>query len=251
MKKILCVLSSVVSVVLFSQINIQTTPNQTIPGESAFLDASGYVSFPNNVGKGLVFPRVDLTTFTFVTTTTTPAKFRTAYDGMVVYNTGTGSTLDTPATAGIQTTVSPGFYYFYNPTGATTRNVTAGKWVRIGEAAASTLKAADYTSTAVLTGENFYTDASTAKPVYRQMVPVTFNSATYAKLNASEFTANTVFIKTTLVDPATGKVVLNSTEYRPNETVNGVLGNYIFAAYGNIYTTLNGTYNLIVEYYTK
>lgn len=136
MKKILLIASVGLSSIAFSQVNLGIQPNISIANESVFLDATQYVTFPNNVGKGLVFPKVDLTTFTFVTPSTTPSKFRTAYDGMVVYNSGTGS-VSASASTGQATTVSPGFYYFYNPTGATTRNVTAGVWKPFSPTAAN------------------------------------------------------------------------------------------------------------------
>src|SRR5690606_10053060 len=98
----------------------------TLGGESVFLDASSFTQ-NNNAGKGLGFPRVNLTTFTFVTQGATALKFPTGYDGMIVYNTAEGMT---PASgAGVQTMVRPGFYYFRNP-GAVT-SAASGQWVAI------------------------------------------------------------------------------------------------------------------------
>ena len=78
------------------------------------------------------------------------------YDGMVVYNTGTGSTLATVAFGGlgqpekadngVQTSVTPGFYYFYNPVRLDeflnpiiSDTVGFGKWLPIGTAGTGTV----------------------------------------------------------------------------------------------------------------
>jgi len=98
----------------------------TINTSSAFLDASSTSSWNSstNVGKGLLFPRVDLTKFSTVAysgsilTTNYPTRF----DGMVVYNSTTG-------TASIDgTAVTPGFYYYSNKS---TTSVNGGTWVRL------------------------------------------------------------------------------------------------------------------------
>ncbi|WP_155845053.1 hypothetical protein [Chryseobacterium daeguense] len=116
---------------------IQTNGNvgNTINGSNAFLDVSKAFSsasvidpsLTNNLGKGLVFSDTDLTKFEFIlpSDATTFPKY---FDGMVVYNTGTGKT----KTGGnnlpsVSTDVSPGFYYFYNPNGAG-GSVTTGVW---------------------------------------------------------------------------------------------------------------------------
>lgn len=110
----------------WAQVKMNNQISSTLGGESVFMDAS---SFPqsNNLGKGLGFPRVNLTTFTFVTQGASALKFPTGYDGMIVYNTATGMT---PASgAGVQTMVRPGFYYFRNP--GTVTGAASGQWVAI------------------------------------------------------------------------------------------------------------------------
>lgn len=114
-----------------SKAQVQTTAIPS-PGlelnQNPFLDAStNYdISFdPTSAGKGMVFPRTDLTTFTFRTELMDGLNFPTALDGMIVYNVATGSTKVTDPFGGLEilvkpnngevTTVSPGFYYFYNP----------------------------------------------------------------------------------------------------------------------------------------
>lgn len=105
------------------------------PNKNTFLDASEYTQMANtSEGKGLNFPRTNLTTFTFDTSDLGQYQyFKTGFDGMVVYNIATGKTGANPATQGIQVDVEPGFYYFYNPTAnENTTDVSTGRWIRIG-----------------------------------------------------------------------------------------------------------------------
>ena len=118
-----------------SQVNSNGTTTANITGQNPFFDAS--TNFDNSIvpdsnGKGLVFPRTDLTTWQFNTELLDGITFPSAFDGMIVYNIGTGTTL---AGQGQVVSVSPGFYYFSNP-GAST-DITAGTWVKIGGAGVS------------------------------------------------------------------------------------------------------------------
>lgn len=135
-----------------SQINSPTALSATITGSHAFFDASDYgVNWASNVSKGMVFPQTDLTNWIFKTDVLEEGLiFTTAYDGMIVYNTGTGSTKVTSPFGGILplqkadngavTSVAPGFYYFYNPIRYDTQlipqplpadTVEFGKWIPI------------------------------------------------------------------------------------------------------------------------
>ncbi|BFO64524.1 hypothetical protein NK356_10975 [Chryseobacterium sp. S0630] len=117
--------------VAFAQLRANNAISTNITGQSAFIDASanGFSNGANN-GKGLAFPRTDLTVFTFVTGTTSNFNFPTAYDGMVVYNSKTGTTPATGSGIGGQS-VTPGFYYFSNPTGgsANAYATSTGQWL--------------------------------------------------------------------------------------------------------------------------
>lgn len=106
-----------------------------MPNQVSFFDASTSFNSTVNKGKGLVFPQTDLTTFTFITDALNGTTFPSAFDGMIVYNVGTGQTI---AGQGVQADVKPGFYYFSNPTGVTTKMVVAGKWIRIIEGSDAT-----------------------------------------------------------------------------------------------------------------
>ncbi|WP_161531978.1 hypothetical protein [Riemerella anatipestifer] len=114
----------------------QVKTNQKITEEArsnAFLDASENTDGQaTSVGKGLLFPQTDLSTFKLDINAADGVNYPTYFDGMIVYNTKEGgSTTDT----NIQTTnnLQKGFYYFSNPTGKTNGNITNGKWVRLND----------------------------------------------------------------------------------------------------------------------
>lgn len=109
-----------------AQVNSNQPVVNSIAGQNPFLDASTNFNDPGSVGKGLVFPQANLTTWTFDTSALDGINFPTAFDGMIVYNTATGSTLENQ---GQIVSVTPGFYYFSNP--GATDNITNGQWIKI------------------------------------------------------------------------------------------------------------------------
>lgn len=116
-----------------AQINTQSAPNETINQQNPFLDASGYISAENNIGKGLYFPQTNLTNWEFKLDLVDPGTFPTYFDGMIVYNSGTGKTIADVSKGGKQVDVTPGFYYFKNPNQSAPRgSVANGEWVRLG-----------------------------------------------------------------------------------------------------------------------
>jgi len=141
---------SVITVISFVSLNGQVYSNQpitnSIPTENAFLDASSTFStefngVSNNTGKGLVFPTVDLVNFEFkVTNIDGWGIFPTFFNGMIVYNRVTGTTLTSGNRSSKATAVKPGFYYYHNPTGRTLFDanydvleaVKAGEWLPLG-----------------------------------------------------------------------------------------------------------------------
>lgn len=132
MKKLFVFLGILSIVLVQAQINVQTNLSTSIGNENPFLDASVYSRFDNNVGKGLYFPTTNLTTWVFKTTSINPGKFRNYFDGMVVYNSGTGLTVSDTSKGGKQVSVSPGFYYFKNPNQTfPTGSIANGEWVRL------------------------------------------------------------------------------------------------------------------------
>ena len=138
---------------LKAQVNTASEPRVSLAEENAFLDASSYTKSPaydKSQAKGLIFPQVDLTQFEFKIQSVGRNFLPTAFDGMIVYNIGTGNTSDHLFT-GNQMEVEPGFYYFHNPQGknlVATANtptdienaVKAGKWVPLGSGGSATIK---------------------------------------------------------------------------------------------------------------
>ena len=146
-----------VTINFFGQIQVQDAPaNGNINTENPFLDASAYdLSIDSSsAGKGLVFPRTDLTTFAFniANLYSGSSYFQTGFDGMIVYNSVSGNTLASVGdNNGLVTTVTPGFYYFSNPYGADNRNVTSGVWTPLGS---TSVKNVTSTPTATATAIN-------------------------------------------------------------------------------------------------
>ena len=110
----------------FGQVRIADDVANTVAlGSSAFIDASSNTVFNSstNKGKGLLFPTVDLTTFTSFggTPIGIPTSYPNFYDGFIVYNTATAGVAGVGSTQG---TLSPGFWYYENKT----RTITGGIW---------------------------------------------------------------------------------------------------------------------------
>lgn len=103
--------------------------NVMIDGSAGFSSQSGAGPYS---GKGIIIPSVDLVNFQFNLTLAGGATFPTWFDGMIVYNNATGTTLTTGNRSSTAIVVTPGFYYFYNPNGASAGNVTGGQWKPIG-----------------------------------------------------------------------------------------------------------------------
>ena len=97
--------------------------NVMLDGSTNF---SAQAGTPNNIGKGIIIPSVDLTTFQFLTSFADGITFPTYFDGMIVYNNKAGNTV---AGQGVQTAVTPGFYYFYNPNAT---GIATGVWKPLG-----------------------------------------------------------------------------------------------------------------------
>ena len=129
MKKNIQILIFLLSYSLFFT---QTRGNQAINANainnsSAFLDASSSPLWNGSAsnGKGLVFPRTDLSTLVLTASPNGVASsFPTRLDGMIVYNTATGTAAS--GTSGVS--VIPGFYYYDNK--STTLN--GGTWKPFG-----------------------------------------------------------------------------------------------------------------------
>ncbi|ALR31060.1 hypothetical protein ATE47_11225 [Chryseobacterium sp. IHB B 17019] len=118
-----------------AQVNTNQLVANNVADSNAFFDASTNfntsASSSNSIGKGLVFPDTNLTLFEFDSALADGITFPSYFDGMLVFNTGTGSTADPSLTT--QTTgLVPGWYYFSNPNGAANGSVAAGRWLPVG-----------------------------------------------------------------------------------------------------------------------
>ncbi|MBL6663830.1 MAG: hypothetical protein ISP71_06990, partial [Flavobacteriales bacterium] len=127
MRKIVFILIIVsIAVISKAQVRLNNNLNEgSLNESSAFLDASSTPTwnFSANVAKGIVFPRTDLTIFTFTLGSTGPyglANFTNRWDGFIVFNTGTGIS----AVGG--DSIYPGFYYYRN---THPFNADAGHWI--------------------------------------------------------------------------------------------------------------------------
>lgn len=112
--------------VRFPDLTLNTSSSAT---SSAFLDASSNAANNNttNVAKGMIYPRVDLSTFTAFggTPIGAPTSYPTRYDGFVVYNTKEGGTAGVGKTQG---TLSGGYWYYDNKSTST----NGGTWKPMG-----------------------------------------------------------------------------------------------------------------------
>ena len=109
---------------------VNSTINFPVLNSPAFIDASSNNAVNNstNVGKGLVFPRTDLSLVTafLAVVSGSEEEFPNRFDGMIVYNIKDGGTAGFGSTAG---TLTRGFWYYDNPNGhLSTGSITGGTW---------------------------------------------------------------------------------------------------------------------------
>ncbi len=130
--QLLLIVSLLSSGKIYAQIRIaNTVTTSAATNSSAFIDASSSISYngSENVGKGLLFPRTDLTIFSEMSPISggMSTNYPTRYDGMIVYNSASG----TAAMGG--TAVTPGFYYYSNPGthSLAEGHSNQGTWVRL------------------------------------------------------------------------------------------------------------------------
>ena len=104
---------------------VNSAANTGLSNSPAFIDASSnmIVNASSNVGKGLVFPQVDLSAMNAFPSVSagTPTSFPTRFDGMIVYNIAESGTAGVGNTEG---TLTPGFWYYENKSASN----TGGTW---------------------------------------------------------------------------------------------------------------------------
>jgi hypothetical protein len=97
--------------------------NVIIDGSTAYSVEAG--SGPN-VGKGIIIPSVDLVNFEFDLTYADGSTFPTFFDGMIVYNNASGTTLTAGNRSSTATAITPGFYYYSNVGGFNEYDAVSG-----------------------------------------------------------------------------------------------------------------------------
>lgn len=133
MRKIFIITSVFVTGLLAkAQILTNTVPSNTLYGSNVLIDGSTNYSMEagesNNKHKGVIIPSVDLVNFEFDISLADGITFPTYFDGMIVYNRSTGTTLTTGNRSSTATAITPGYYYYYNPTGNSSSSVKPGVW---------------------------------------------------------------------------------------------------------------------------
>lgn len=137
MKKVIySIILCAIGVVANAQILTNNGTSASITNSSVLFDASTNYSAEagagNNQGKGIVIPSVDLVNFEFDLTYNDGFTFPTWFDGMIVYNNATGTTLTAGNRSSTATPVTPGYYYFFNPNGNANAAVQPGVWRPLG-----------------------------------------------------------------------------------------------------------------------
>lgn len=215
----------------YSQVRLVSTANTSV-NSSAFIDASSQNTNNGTVGtgKGMVFPRVDLSTFVFVSGTTGVAtNFPTRYDGMIVYNTKDGGAANVGTTQG---TLIPGFWFYENKSSS----LTGGTWKALGSGAAGSV-----------------TDITASEVVLDKKID---GAQLYAIKGT--FTASGTSALVTITKPTGMTGYYSLTTYKDGKTFRRDISSFDMVAATNNVTTGNGayteaypagTYNYVLEYF--
>jgi len=214
----------------FGQVRIvNNTSNTAVNNMSAFIDASSNSTANGtaNVGKGLIFPRTDLTTFTAFggSPTGIATSFPTRFDGMVVYNTASSGVAGVGATQG---TLSPGYWYYDNKS----TTVNGGTWKPIAANGKENILTTETVTNRQINSAQVYgikgTFAASGTSTSVTIPAPTGMTAMYA-ITIYKAGSNTVYSRELYsYDPATGAAVTGS----PSMSV--------------VYP--NGTYDYVLEY---
>lgn len=125
-KKIILVALFTATGMSYGQVRISNSvTNTTAINSSAFIDASSNTTYngSTNIGKGLLYPRVELSTFAAFSGNPTGIanSYPNRFDGMLVYNTSTTGVAGVGSTEG---TLTPGFWFYENKSAT----LTGGTW---------------------------------------------------------------------------------------------------------------------------
>jgi len=213
---------------------VNSVSNSVIASSSAFIDASSNstVNASTNIGKGLLYPIVDLTTFASFSGTPTGigTSYPTRFDGMVVYNNGTGNTLVGASTTIVA--VTPGFYYYKNKSAT----LTGGVW------------------TPLLDGSNVIKEINSTTEV---VLPTKINGAQLYAISGT-FTASGSSTAVTVTKPSGMTGYYSLATFKENKAfrsdiysfdINATTGNVITGngIYSEVYPA--GTYSYVLQYF--
>tara|TARA_B110000908_G_scaffold141664_1_gene169434 strand:- start:489 stop:1262 length:774 start_codon:yes stop_codon:yes gene_type:complete len=238
--KILAVLFTLFSISLDAQILSNGVTQSGYNNNNLFFDAStNYdpkITLDNNNGKGLLFPRTDLTNWTWLLDDMNNgggATLPTAYDGMIVYNTGTGNTPSGGSNPTTSTAVTPGFYYFSNPNvnpDLFNPTITQGQWTPLGSGRTSVVEISE--------GSSAETNIVTANSTIEKVISLTGaadGTSTHIDLTeTTDFPANTVvnFRKAIICDNSGNLLLVATGDYNTST---------------NTFVTGNGMMNVLLQ----
>jgi hypothetical protein len=226
-----------------AQIAVNNGTQSTIGDSNVGLDLSSAFSVEAgagpNVGKGVVIPSVDLVNFEFDTTLADGITFPTWFDGMLVYNNATGTTLTTGQRSSTATPVTPGYYYFYNPNGAANSAVQPGVWRPLGGSAKFDVTTAETATNTLVNGNQVYAKKGTFTVSGTSTAPTSYAPAAIT-IPAS---ATAGVYRVTVFRAGSGSVYAN--EVYSYDITNG---NLITGSPSMSVVYPAGTYDYIVEY---
>lgn len=240
MKKIIYSLA-LTTLAFSAHAQVRTNLNVTqgaINSQTAFMDAASTVQWnnSNNIGKGMVFPRTDLTLLQ--TLVANPNGIGSAHpnrlDGMIVYNVGTGAPKINPTAT---PNVTPGFYYYENKS----RTLQGGKWVRIGDGSANRVLeiATNEVATNVKVENN---------QVYTIKGQFTSDGSTQARINFPAGITSIYNIKIYKKTTSGSSQLVHAQLYDYNLTASS--GNNVTFGSGVMSTSIPaGTYDYVLEYF--
>jgi hypothetical protein len=171
-------------VLLFSQIGFGQVKVNAYGSTSNIASGTQFIDAASSSGKGLVFPRVNL-----ITLTTLTGSSINKMDGMLVYNTATG-------TSGIGAiAVKPGFFYYSNQS----TNINGGTWISVGGGATALGVVATVAAyTALDTDSTIFCDATTAAFTVTLPNPVGISGKVYV-IRKTDATDNVITFSPSLV----------------------------------------------------
>ncbi|MDP9960219.1 hypothetical protein [Chryseobacterium lathyri] len=226
-----------------AQVNVNNNVQSSINNSNVGIDLSSSFSTEAgagpNVGKGVVIPSVNLVNFEFDLALADGVTFPTYFDGMLVYNSSTGTTLTTGNRSSTATPVAPGYYYFYNPNGASNSNVTAGVWRPIGGESPKVTIATTETTT------NTLINTTTGDKQLFAMKGSFTASGTSTAVNIPSPTGMTTLYGITIYKAGTNTVYDRSLY---SYTIATTAGNAITGSPSMSVVYPSGTYDYVIEY---